>query len=141
MWCLTLIIFVTEQKDKVFERLEKLQQNLDAKMTKKKYLEVCEQLGQEPNIEKMPPDLEDFPYIVQAAIQTFNMLGDRVYPEIGYVGKDYTNLKWYLKLYEVEDLEFFLEILAWLDSRAIKKSSEELKREYDKLKRKSGGKQ
>jgi len=64
------------------------------------------------------------------------MLGDRVYPEIGYIGKDFTNLPIYLEVHGVEDKEFFLEILSWLDSRAIKKSAAQLKREYDKLKRK-----
>jgi len=105
-------------------------------ITREKYLEICTQMKQEPDPDKIPPDLHDFPESTQIAIQVFNMLGDRVYPEIGYVGKDYTNLPIYLKYYEVDDIEFFLEILAWLDSRAIKKSSEELKRQYDKLKRK-----
>ena len=58
-------------------------------------------------------------------------MGDRIYPEIGYVGKDYTNLKHFIEIYEVEDINF-LEILNWLDSRAIKKSSEQLKKEMDK---------
>ena len=68
------------------------------------------------------------------------MIGDRAYPEIGYVGKDYTNLSYYIDIYDVEDKEYFLEILAWLDARAIKKSSEMMKREYDKLKRQNRGK-
>ncbi len=99
-----------------------------------------EQLGKEPIEEELPPDFDDFPEIVIDAISTFNMLGDRVYPEIGYVGKDYTNLNVYMDLYQIEDKEFFLEILHWLDSRAIKKSSDQVKREYEKLKRKSSGK-
>lgn len=97
---------------------------------------MCEQLGKEPNPDEIPPDWEDFPEIVQVAINTFNMLGDRVFPEIGYIGKDYTNLSEFMEVYEIQDREYFLDILNWLDSRAIKKSSEELKREYDKLKRK-----
>ena len=40
----------------------------------------------------------------------------------------------------VEDREFFLELLHWLDSQAIKKSSEQLKKEYEKLKRQNRGK-
>ena len=40
---------------------------------------------------------------------------------------------------EKEQKNFFLEILEWLDARAIKKSAEQLKREYDKIKRKSSG--
>jgi hypothetical protein len=130
---------VTEQKEEVFNRLDKMFLNLDTGMTREKYLTVCEQLGKEPSAKEMPPDMYDFPELVQEAINTFNMLGDRMYPDIGYVGKDYTNLDIYLKLYEVKDTEFFLQILAWLDARAIKKSSEQLKREHEKLKRKSRG--
>ena len=97
---------------------------------------MCEQLGKEPSDKEIPPDWEDFPQIMQEAINTFNQLGDRVYSEIGFTGKDYTNLNHFMEVYGVEDKEFFLEILSWLDSRAIKKSSEDLKRQYDKLKRK-----
>ena len=121
------------------ERLEKLFQNLDSKMTRERYLDMCEQLGNEPVESEIPPDWEDLPEIVQIAMNTFNMLGDRVYPEIGYIGKDYTNLPIYCEIHGIEDKEYFLEILNWLDARAIKKSSEHLKREYDKLKRKSSG--
>jgi len=110
--------------------------NLDSGMTRNKYLDMCEQLGKEPSDKEIPPDWEDFPQIIQEAINTFNQLGDRVYSEIGFTGKDYTNLNHFMEVYGVEDKEFFLEILSWLDSRAIKKSSEQLKREYDKLKRK-----
>ncbi|OUT96002.1 MAG: hypothetical protein CBC01_08585 [Betaproteobacteria bacterium TMED41] len=97
-------------------------------------------MGNEPVAEEMPPDWNDFPEIVKFAINTFNMLGDRVYPDIGYIGKDYTNLPHYIEVYDIEDKEYFLQILSWLDSRAIKKSSEQLKREYDKMKRQSSGK-
>lgn len=110
--------------------------NLESKMTRDRYLSMCEQLNKEPREEEIPPDWEDFPYIVQIAINIFNMLGDRVFPEIGYIGKDYTNLPHYIEVYGIEDKEFFLDILQWLDSRAIKQSSDNLKREYDKLKRK-----
>ena len=105
-------------------------------MTRAKYLEMCEQLNKEPRDDEIPPDWEDFPDIVHDAINTFNSLGDRVYPDIGFMGKDYTNLPYFTEMYDIIDTEFFLEILSWLDSRAIKKSSEELKRQYDKLKRK-----
>lgn len=108
-------------------------------MTQEKYLNICEQLGQEPNPDKMPPSWEDLPEIAQTAINTFNALGDRVYPEIGYVGKDYTNLPILIDIYGIEDTDYFIEILNWLDARAIKKSSDNLKKEYDKLKRKSSG--
>ena len=124
------------QKSQSLERLERMYKNLDTGMTRNKYLDMCEQLEQEPKDHEIPPDWEDFPEIVRDAINTFNQLGDRVFPEIGYVGKDYANVQYYIEVYHIDDIEFFLEILSWLDSRAIKKSSEELKRQYDKLKRK-----
>jgi hypothetical protein len=136
---LTLIIFVQEEKESLLKRLENLYVNLDTGMTQEKYLNICEQLGQEPNPDKMPPAWEDLPEIAQTAINTFNALGDRVYPEIGYVGKDYTNLPILIDIYGIEDTDYFIEILNWLDARAIKKSSDNLKKEYDKLKRKSSG--
>lgn len=105
-------------------------------MTADRYFSMCEQLGKDPDPDEIPPAWEDLSDIVQLAVNTFNILGDRVYPEIGYVGKDYTNLSHILEVHNVEDKEFFLEILHWLDSRAIKKSSDNLKKQYDKLKRK-----
>lgn len=136
---MTLITFVQEEKESLLKRLENLYVNLDTGMTQEKYLNICEQLGQEPNPDKMPPAWEDLPEIAQTAINTFNALGDRVYPEIGYVGKDYTNLPILIDIYGIEDTDYFIEILNWLDARAIKKSSDNLKKEYDKLKRKSSG--
>ena len=124
------------QKSQSLERLERMYKNLDTGMTRNKYIDMCEQLEQEPKDDEIPPDWEDFPEIVRDAINTFNQLGDRVFPEIGYVGKDYANVQYYIEVYDIDDIEFFLEILSWLDSRAIKKSSENLKRQYDKLKRK-----
>jgi len=105
-------------------------------MTRDKYLSMCEQLGREPDPNECPPDLEDFPELVINAMNTFNMLGDRVYPEIGFIGKDYTNLKHFIEIYDIADTELFLEIMTYLESRAVKHSQEAIKRERDKLKRK-----
>ena len=40
---------------------------------------------------------------------------------------------------EIDDVEFLLEILNYLDSRAIERSQESMKREREKLKRKTSG--
>ncbi len=126
---------MADQKDKVIDRLENLHKNLDTGLTRDRYFEMQEQMGVPPRSEDVPPDWEDFPDIVVDAVNTFNQLGDRAYPDIGYIGKDYTNLPLFLDLYGISDTEFFIHILTWLDSRAIKKSQERLKREHDKLKR------
>mgnify|MGYP003314198113 FL=1 len=108
-------------------------------MTKDQYLEMMEQMGEEPDWEKCPPDWEDFPDIVVITMNIFNSMGDRVYPDIGYIGKDYTNFEFLLKHYGIEEhnKEFVFELLLWLDSRAIEESQKKLKAEYDRMKRKS----
>lgn len=108
-------------------------------MTQERYFEMMEQLGQDPIEDEIPPSWEDFPEDVISAINVFNLLGDRVYPDIGYIGKDYTNLPILTDVYGVNDTELLMDVLNFLDSRAIKKSSESLKKEQDKLKRKTSG--
>jgi hypothetical protein len=125
--------------EEMWERLEKWQKNSDVGMTKDKYLELREQIGKEPNPEECPPGAEDFPDILLDSINIFNMLGDRVFPEIGYIGKDYTNLPVLLKVFAVDNVDLLMETLSRLDAHAIKKSQEHLKREYDKMKRKNRG--
>ena len=51
-------------------------------MTKDQYLEMMEQMGEEPDWEKCPPDWEDFPDIVIITMNIFNSMGDRVYPHL-----------------------------------------------------------
>ena len=70
--------------------------NLDTGMTKDRYLNMQEQLGRDINEADLPPDINDFPEIVQYAINSFNMMGDRVQADIGYIGKDYTSLPIYM---------------------------------------------
>ena len=81
------------QKELCLKRLESLFQNSDTGMTRDKYLDMMEQLGKEPVESEIPPDFDDLPELVVQAVSTFNMLVDRAYPEIGYLGKDYTNLR------------------------------------------------
>lgn len=105
-------------------------------MSKEKYLTLCEQMGQEPSESKCPPDFEDFPLPVQQAIEVFNKLGDRVYPDIGYVGKCYDAIDLHMEVAGVYNKEIFLETLIRLDASMIKRSSDQLKKAHDKLKKK-----
>lgn len=102
-------------------------------MTRDRYLEVCEQLGREPDPDKMPPDFSDLPPVVQEALNIFNLLGDRIVADIGYLGKDYSLLPVYLV--DVESKELFLEVLSWMDNKVIKKSADEMKRMREQAKR------
>lgn len=97
---------------------------------------MCEQLGQQPDYDKIPPDIEDFPEEVQSAIVTFAKLGDRVVADVGYMGKDYSALPMHMDLLGVQNRVIFVETILRLDERMIKKSQEEMRREREKLKRK-----
>ena len=109
-------------------------------MTKEKYLSLCEQLNQDPIEEKCPPGFEDFPEPVQQAIEVFNKLGDRVYPDIGYMGKDYTSIDLHMEVVGVTQKDIFLDTLVRLDAYMIKKSAEQLKKARDSVKKKGNGK-
>jgi len=106
-------------------------------MTKDQYLEMMDQMGQEPDWEKCPPDIEDFPPLVIDAINIFHTLGDRIYGDVGYTGKDFTNLPLLYKHYRIEEWqeEWVFEILIFLETRTIKESQKQLKASYDKIKK------
>lgn len=133
---MTLPIFVEEQRELLWKRIEEWHQHSASGMSKERYIAIQEELGKEVNVEKCPPGIEDFPEIVIDALNIYDRLGNRVYPDVGYVGKDFTNLPIYLKLYQIDNVELLMEILSRLDAHAIKTSQQEIKRAYDKLKRK-----
>ena len=138
---MTSIRFVQENKEQAFERLDRMLLNMDQGMTKKRYLDMCHQLKKEPSPKECPPDIdEDFPELVTIAFSVFNRLGDR-FTEGVFIGKDYYKLPFYIEIYDIknEDLEFFLDVLSYLEGRAASKSSEMMKKEMDKAKRKGSG--
>ena len=100
---------------------------------------MMEQTGEEIDWEKCPNDLTDFPDIVIDTLNIFNSLGARVYPDVGYVGKDFTNLELLLEMYGIEQhqLEYVFDLLLVLDSREIKDSQDKLKAEYNRIKSKN----
>lgn len=101
---------------------------------------MCEQLGEEPSELKCPPEYGDFPLPLQQAIEVFNRLGDRVFPDIGYMGKDYTSLPLHIEVLGVTEKEIFLEALIRLDAHLIKKSAEQMKKARDSAKKNGSGK-
>tara|TARA_R100000231_G_scaffold134204_1_gene107570 strand:- start:44 stop:373 length:330 start_codon:yes stop_codon:yes gene_type:complete len=107
-------------------------------MTKDQYLTMCEQTGEEVDWDRCPPELEDFPIIVPTTLNIYNSLGSRIYPEVGFVGKDYTTLDLLFKVYKVQEHEkdFIYDILLALDAHHIEASQKSIKAEYDKIKSK-----
>ena len=98
---------------------------------------MCEQTGQEIDWEKCPPEMQDFPDIIITAIEIYNNLGDRVYPDIGFIGKDFTNLSIMFELHYIieEEKDYLMELLLLLDTEQIKQSQEQLKAQYNKIKK------
>lgn len=99
---------------------------------------MCEQTGEEIDWERCPPDEEDFPDSILTALNIYYSLGNRVYGDVGYVGKDFTNLPLLYDLYKVQEYQkdWIFELLLFLDNRAIEESQRRMKAEYDKIKRK-----
>ena len=107
-------------------------------MTKDQYLRMVEQTGEEIDWEKCPPEIEDFPDSVHTAMNIYNSLGDRIYPDVGFTGKDFTNLSLLYDNYYIEEYEkdWIFELLLFLDSNNIKESQKRIKSEIDRIKRK-----
>ena len=107
-------------------------------MSKDQYLRMVEQTGEEIDWDRCPPEVDDFPDSVIAALNIFSSLGSRIYPEVGYIGRDYTNLNLLYNLYNIENHQedWIFELLLFLDSRAIEESQQKLKAEMDRIKRK-----
>lgn len=99
-------------------------------MTKETYFEMCEMLGQEPIESEIPVDTNDMPPLVQDALAIYNMLEDR-WDSMGggYLGKNYSTIFNFLRLYEIEEIEtlLVLDILQHIDSVRIKLVAEKLK--------------
>jgi hypothetical protein len=98
---------------------------------------MMEQMGEEPDWDKCPVDWEDFPSIIINGINIYNTLGSRIFPDIGYIGKDYTNYKMILNHFGIEkhQEEYLFEIIQFMEQRDIEISQRKLKAEYDRVKR------
>ena len=99
---------------------------------------MCEQMGEDPDWDKCPLDIEDFPELVLTTLNLYNSLGDKIYPDIGYTGKDFTNFNFLLNKFGIEkhQEEYIFDIILWLDARNIKNSQDRIKAEHDKIKNK-----
>jgi hypothetical protein len=99
-------------------------------MTKDAYFEMCEMLGQEPLESETPVDINDFPIMIQQMLVIYSMLEDR-WDTMGggYLGKNYSNIFDFFKLYEVDSSEslLMLEFLQHIDAVRSKIVAEKIK--------------
>jgi hypothetical protein len=99
---------------------------------------MMEQTGEEIDWERCPEDLGDFPESVIDAMNIFHSLGNKIYPEIGYIGKDFSNRDILFDLYNVKphQEDWIMELLLFLEGETVNEAQRKLKAEYDKIKRK-----
>ena len=101
------------------------------------YLLVCERLGKEPNLAKIPMDKGNYPYEVQLAMSIHEVLPDRWDGMSGsYLGKDWSSVGTYLDAYETEDKPTVLLFIKILDVEFSKVVNENLDTERKKRERK-----
>ena len=93
--------------------------------------------GREDQIdwEKVPPDVNDFPYDVQKAILCYNKLGDNVVPDVGYMGKHWGLIDTLIEVEKIYNKEIFLEALLRLDQFFIEKSRKDMEEARKRAKR------
>lgn len=98
-------------------------------MTAEQYLNMCEQLGEEPDPNKIPRDLSEMPDYVLAAVEIFNCLPDNYSGGMAtmYTGKDYSSLNILFDLHLIDDAERLgvFEVISWLDTRSRKHAQKE----------------
>lgn len=91
-------------------------------------------MNKEPVESKCPPDIEDFPEPIQFAIKIFFDLNEIVVPDIGLIGRDYTNLRLYIETYQLEEhTELVLDCLSQMDRFMQKHSAEKMAEARKKL--------
>jgi hypothetical protein len=102
------------------------------------YLQMCEQMGWEPNEEEMPKDPSYLSYNVQCALILFNALSD-VYAGMSgtWIGKDYSGLLDIMTIYKMDNQKNIFELLKIAEIEYGKYSSEKQKQQesLDKAKR------
>lgn len=100
---------------------------------------MCAALGDTPDLNKMPPELEDFPDYVLIAMDLFNCLPDKYTGgmEPIYAGKDYSSLEILYRVFDVEPDEERLtfRVIQFLDTRARNKAIRDAERRARKNKK------
>lgn len=109
-----------------------------------KYLSICEQLGEEPDPNKMPLETSDFPHEVQVAFFIFSFLEDNYEGMSGtYMGKLWSNLEYLIKIHSVEDPSTVIYFMKLWEGIVVNHAAEkaERKRKADERRSAGGGKQ
>lgn len=135
--CSICKLFVQEEQENNYEQLERYLKQSDSKITKEQYLKLMEQRGQEPDPKKTPLDQEDLHPDIQIALAIYHRLGNRVEGNIGFVGKDYTNLNIFIEVFGIENKLYLLDLLVAIEVHYIKENQKAVEKIMKDSKKKS----
>lgn len=86
-------------------------------MTREAYLDMCEQLGGEPNINELPIELSDMPIEVELAYNVYNLLPDKIDSFNGvYYGKELDKAPLMLEFLEIQSKKDVFKLIIIIDS-------------------------
>lgn len=100
-------------------------------MTKEQYLDLCEQLGNEPLAEEIPIELHEFPIEVQETLIIYKVLRDEWEFVAGsYLGKNLSNIFELFNAYGLkqEDHRLYYELISMIDSVRIDEMRKQAKK-------------
>jgi hypothetical protein len=101
---------------------------------------MCEQLGEEPDPEKMPLETSDFPAEVQVAFLLFGYLPERFEGMSGtYMGKDWSEIEYLFKLYKVDEPQVIHYFMKMYEGLLVQHRAEKSERKRKAEERKSAG--
>ena len=131
--CSTSNDFETDRKERTLVELKKYFDNAASGINVEQYLLMCEQLGDEPDPDKIPPDYDSFPSYVHTGMEIFNALTDTYTGGMQpvYSGKNLSALPVLFDLYLIDDKEDrmdIFDIVRFLDNRARKQAMDEAKK-------------
>lgn len=104
---------------------------------------ICEQLGEEPDPNRMPLETSDFPSEVQVAFFIFGFLEDNWEGMSGaYLGKNWNTVEYFFNLYEIENPKLIIFLMKIWESILVSYRAEkaERKKKADERKSARGGK-
>lgn len=108
-------------------------------------MRICEELGQEPDPQKMPLEPTDFPVEVQVAFFIFDLLEDNWDGMSGsYLGKIWNNIEYFFNLYEIDEPRTIIYIMKMYEVSLVTYRADEAQRKRKAEERKAsagGGKQ
>lgn len=85
-------------------------------MTKDRYFELCEMMGNQPKPSEIPVELDDFPIEVQQCFQVYQYLQDNWEAMSGtYLGKNLLGVGELFEIYQIDNPQFALEVIQLID--------------------------